>query len=280
MKRHLISPPRRGRPLGDNPLWYKDAIIYEARVRSFFDSNNDGIGDFRGLSAKLDYLAGPRRHGDLAAAVLSLAAARRRLRHRRLHRRPPRLRHARRLRRAPRGGAPARPARHHRAGPQPHLRPAPLVPARAARAGRIGRARLLRLERDARALPRGAHHLQGLRVLELVLGSAWRAPTTGTASTRISRISTSRTRRCTRRCSSVVDFWFEQGRRRPAARRRPVPLRGGGDQLREPPRDARVPARSCARTSTASSRTGCCSPRRTSGPRTPPPTSATATSAT
>jgi maltose alpha-D-glucosyltransferase / alpha-amylase len=56
VKRHLISPPRRGRPPGDNPLWYKDAIIYEARVRSFFDSNNDGVGDFRGLSAKLDYL--------------------------------------------------------------------------------------------------------------------------------------------------------------------------------------------------------------------------------
>jgi trehalose synthase len=56
VKRHLISAPRRGKPIGDNPLWYKDAIIYEARVRSFFDSNNDGVGDFRGLSAKLDYL--------------------------------------------------------------------------------------------------------------------------------------------------------------------------------------------------------------------------------
>jgi maltose alpha-D-glucosyltransferase/alpha-amylase len=56
MKRHLISAPRRGQPIGDNPLWYKDAIIYEARVRSFFDSNNDGVGDFRGLTDKLDYL--------------------------------------------------------------------------------------------------------------------------------------------------------------------------------------------------------------------------------
>ena len=56
MKRHLISPPRRGTPLGDNPLWYKDAIIYEARVRSFYDSNGDGVGDFRGLTEKLDYL--------------------------------------------------------------------------------------------------------------------------------------------------------------------------------------------------------------------------------
>jgi len=39
-----------------DPLWYKDAIFYELRVRSFYDSNGDGIGDFPGLTAKLDYL--------------------------------------------------------------------------------------------------------------------------------------------------------------------------------------------------------------------------------
>jgi len=39
-----------------DPYWYKDAIIYEAHVRSFFDSNNDGIGDFAGLTLKLPYL--------------------------------------------------------------------------------------------------------------------------------------------------------------------------------------------------------------------------------
>ena len=39
-----------------DPLWYKDAIIYEAHVRAFFDSNNDGIGDFPGLTSRLDYL--------------------------------------------------------------------------------------------------------------------------------------------------------------------------------------------------------------------------------
>src|SRR5688572_14991872 len=44
--------------LSDDPLWYKDAIIYEAHVRTFFDSTNDGVGDFPGLTAKLDYLAG------------------------------------------------------------------------------------------------------------------------------------------------------------------------------------------------------------------------------
>ncbi len=37
-------------------LWYKDAVIYEVHVRSFYDSNDDGIGDFPGLVEKLDYL--------------------------------------------------------------------------------------------------------------------------------------------------------------------------------------------------------------------------------
>src|SRR6266571_3745782 len=42
--------------LGNDPLWYKDAVIYEAHVRAFHDSNGDGIGDFPGLVEKLDYL--------------------------------------------------------------------------------------------------------------------------------------------------------------------------------------------------------------------------------
>ena len=42
--------------LADDPLWYQDAVIYELHVRSFFDSDGDGIGDFRGLTEKLDYL--------------------------------------------------------------------------------------------------------------------------------------------------------------------------------------------------------------------------------
>lgn len=43
-------------PLTSNPLWYKDAIIYELPVRAFFDSDGDGVGDFQGLTEKLDYL--------------------------------------------------------------------------------------------------------------------------------------------------------------------------------------------------------------------------------
>src|SRR5690606_31929800 len=40
----------------DDPLWYKDAVIYQVHVRAFFDENDDGIGDFRGLTQKLDYI--------------------------------------------------------------------------------------------------------------------------------------------------------------------------------------------------------------------------------
>jgi maltose alpha-D-glucosyltransferase/alpha-amylase len=41
----------------NDPLWYKDAVIYQVHVKSFYDSNNDGIGDFPGLIQKLDYIA-------------------------------------------------------------------------------------------------------------------------------------------------------------------------------------------------------------------------------
>jgi len=40
-----------------DPLWYKDAVIYQLHIKSFFDANNDGIGDFAGLIERLDYIA-------------------------------------------------------------------------------------------------------------------------------------------------------------------------------------------------------------------------------
>src|SRR5437762_3327988 len=49
-----------------DPLWYKDAIIYEVHVRAFYDSNGDGVGDFPGLTEKLPYLE------DLGVALLWL----------------------------------------------------------------------------------------------------------------------------------------------------------------------------------------------------------------
>ncbi|QUP56186.1 maltose alpha-D-glucosyltransferase (plasmid) [Ralstonia syzygii] len=43
--------------LADDALWYKDAVIYQLHVKSFCDSNNDGVGDLPGLISKLDYIA-------------------------------------------------------------------------------------------------------------------------------------------------------------------------------------------------------------------------------
>jgi maltose alpha-D-glucosyltransferase / alpha-amylase len=48
----LVEPP----PFTGDPLWYKDAVIYEVHVRAFFDSNDDGIGDIAGITRKLDYI--------------------------------------------------------------------------------------------------------------------------------------------------------------------------------------------------------------------------------
>ena len=39
-----------------NSLWYKDAVVYQVHVRAFCDSSSDGVGDFRGLMTKLDYI--------------------------------------------------------------------------------------------------------------------------------------------------------------------------------------------------------------------------------
>jgi len=49
---HGVNAPNR-----DDPLWYKDAVIYQLHVKSFFDANGDGVGDFAGLTRKLDYIA-------------------------------------------------------------------------------------------------------------------------------------------------------------------------------------------------------------------------------
>ena len=52
----MAKKPRTQAFIND-PLWYKDAVIYQVHVKSYYDSNNDGIGDFPGLIEKLDYIA-------------------------------------------------------------------------------------------------------------------------------------------------------------------------------------------------------------------------------
>ena len=49
---------RRPQLLGDDPTWYKDAIVYQLHVKAFYDASGDGMGDFAGLTQKLDYIAG------------------------------------------------------------------------------------------------------------------------------------------------------------------------------------------------------------------------------
>jgi len=56
MKKGLRRSGQDKRPLDNDPLWYKDAIIYELHVRAFSDSDGNGIGDFQGLTQRLDYL--------------------------------------------------------------------------------------------------------------------------------------------------------------------------------------------------------------------------------
>src|SRR3984957_6583306 len=47
---------KRNLPVMSDPLWYKDAVIYQLPVKSVFHSDNDGVGDFPGLLQKLNYI--------------------------------------------------------------------------------------------------------------------------------------------------------------------------------------------------------------------------------
>ena len=58
----MTDPPARAAGQADaaapaaDPLWYKDAVIYELHIKAFCDGNGDGIGDFAGLTSRLDYV--------------------------------------------------------------------------------------------------------------------------------------------------------------------------------------------------------------------------------
>ena len=169
-----------------DPLWYKDAIIYELHVRAFADSNGDGIGDFPGLLSQARLSAGSGRHLPLAAAVLPFAAARRRLRHCELLGRESVVRNAERLQSLSGCGARAQHAGDDRTGHQSHHRPASLV-----QGGAPGAARLA--ERDMyvwcdtdQKIQRRAHHLHGHGEIQLDLGRRRPRPTTGIGSSRTS----------------------------------------------------------------------------------------------
>ena len=52
----MARPRRETHATEVDPLWYKDAVLYQLHVRAYHDSNADGIGDFRGLAERLDYV--------------------------------------------------------------------------------------------------------------------------------------------------------------------------------------------------------------------------------
>ena len=52
----MATKRKRTSPGPNDPLWFKDAIVYELHVRAFCDTDGNGVGDFKGLTTKLDYL--------------------------------------------------------------------------------------------------------------------------------------------------------------------------------------------------------------------------------
>ena len=150
-------------------LWYKDAIFYELHVKAYSDANGDGMGDFPGLLTRLDHLKDlgvdcvwllpmyPSPFRDDGYDISDYCA---------IHPQYGTLDDFRAFLAAAHD---AGPPGHHRARDQPHLRPAPLVQGGPLLPGQP-EARLLRLERHRRPLPRRADHLPRHRDVELGLG--------------------------------------------------------------------------------------------------------------
>ncbi len=224
--------------LADDPLWYKDAVIYQVHVKSFFDANNDGIGDFPGLIAKLDYIAelgvdtlwllpfypSPRRddgydiadYRDVHPDYGTLADVRRFIREA----------HARGLR------VITELVINHTSDQHPWFQ-------RARRAKRGSRAsRLLRVVRHRHEVRRHAHHLHRHRAVQLDLGPGRRpvllAPLLFAPAGPELRQSGGAAR------GAPGDALLAgHGRRRPAPGRGALPGRTRRHQQREPARDAR-----------------------------------------
>ena len=200
-------------PIDDAPDWYKDAVIYELHVRAFSDSDGDGIGDFRGpdrRSSTTCRTSASRRSGCCRSTRRRCATtATTSPTTRDVHPDYGTLRDFERfLREAHRRGLRVitELVLNHTSDQHPWFQ-------RARRAPPGSRWRDFYVWSDTPdALPRRAHHLQGLRDLELDVGPGRRAPTTGTASTRHQPdLNFDNPRGPARRCSRVVDFWLEMG---------------------------------------------------------------------
>ena len=197
MEQTVTTAPRRARakaaargtaaaaPDRDQPDWYKDAIIYQLHVKAFQDTTGDGIGDFAGLMQRLDYV---QELGVTAIWLMPFYPSPLRddgydiADYRSIN---PSYGTHEGLQGLRRRGAPARPARHHRARHQPHLRPAPVVPEGAARRrpGSAARDMYVWCDTDQK-YPRDPDHLPRHRDRRTGPGTRSPTPSSGTASTR------------------------------------------------------------------------------------------------
>ena len=185
-------------------------MFYCADVETFQDSDGDGIGDLRGMTDRIEYLA------DLGITCLWLmplyptAGPRRRLRHHRLLRRRPAPGHPRRLRRAGAHGALGRHPGGRRLRHEPHLRPAPVVQAAPAAASTTPTAASTsgRPPSRARARPRSSSPTR-----RTASGNATRRPasTTCTTSTGPSPTSTSANPQVQEQIASTLGYWLALG---------------------------------------------------------------------
>ena len=157
--------------------WWRSAVVYQIYPRSFADSDGDGIGDINGIRSRLPYLAELGVDAIWISPWYPVAAARRRLRRRRLSRHQPRLRHAGRRRRDDRRGPRPRAPCAHRPRPQPLLVGAPVVPGRARRRTWIARAGPVLVPRRRRRAARiGATERLGRVVRRVGVGTRRRRP--------------------------------------------------------------------------------------------------------
>ena len=192
-------------------LWYKDAIIYQLHVKAFADSNDDGIGDFAGLTEKLDYLQ------DLGVTTLWLLP---------FYPSPGRddgydiadygdinpdfgtMKDFRRfIQEAKRRGLRVitELVINHTSDQHDWFK-------RARRSGPgFERAQLVCLERHRPEIPGHADHLHRHREIELDLGSGSQASSTGTASSRTSRTSISTIRAWSSALVQVMKRWLDTG---------------------------------------------------------------------